>query len=127
MDKTTHEIRMEHWKSVIQQCQSRPTGQTAKDWMIENGISDKQYYYWLRKIRKEAYELMKTDSLPAPENTGKPAFVELPSYPQDCSWSESTAFHPDAVIQIGNTTVAVSNSVSSELLDRIVEVMNHAC
>jgi hypothetical protein len=56
MDKTTHEVRMAHWIEVVAQCQARPEGQTAKDWMNENGISEKQYYYWLRKIRSEAKE-----------------------------------------------------------------------
>ena len=30
-------------------------GTTAKQWLRDNGISDKSYYYWLRKIRQEAY------------------------------------------------------------------------
>ena len=38
MDQITHEMRMEHWKQIITQCQSRPEGQSAKQWMRENGI-----------------------------------------------------------------------------------------
>ena len=53
MDKSTHEIRIEHWKEVVRLCQSRPDGQTAKDWLASNGISLKKYYYWLRQIRLE--------------------------------------------------------------------------
>ena len=30
MDKTTHEVRLANWKSIIEQCQQRPEGQTAK-------------------------------------------------------------------------------------------------
>lgn len=29
---------------------------TAKQWLAGNGISDKSYYYWLRKICLEVYE-----------------------------------------------------------------------
>ena len=43
MDQITHEMRMEHWKQIITQCQSRPEGQSAKQWMCGNGISDKSY------------------------------------------------------------------------------------
>ena len=32
MDKTTHEVRLANWKSIIEQCQQRPEGQTAKQW-----------------------------------------------------------------------------------------------
>ena len=52
MDKSTHEIRLAHWKQIIEQCQSRPKEQTAKQWLEEHDISDKAYYYWLRKIRR---------------------------------------------------------------------------
>ncbi len=39
MDKITHEIRLSNWKGVIEQCQSRPKGQTITSWCKENGIS----------------------------------------------------------------------------------------
>lgn len=55
MDKITHEVRLNNWKQIIEQCQSRPEKQTAKKWLAENGISEKSYYYWLRKIRNQAY------------------------------------------------------------------------
>ena len=64
MDQTTHEVRLEQWVSIISQCQNRPEGQTAKEWLRENGISEKSYYYWLRKIRRKAYDDM-TQELPA--------------------------------------------------------------
>ena len=47
MDITTHEIRSDTWKTIIQNCQSRPAGTTVKQWLDENGISEKSYYYWL--------------------------------------------------------------------------------
>ena len=28
MDRITHEVRLSNWKAVIEQCQSRPKGQT---------------------------------------------------------------------------------------------------
>ena len=54
MDTCTHEVRLNQWKLIIEQCQSRPDRQTAKQWLVENGIREKTYYYWLRRIRKEA-------------------------------------------------------------------------
>ena len=33
MDQCTHEVRMQYWKNIISQCQARPAGQTAKQWM----------------------------------------------------------------------------------------------
>ena len=56
MDKSTNEVRTLSWAAIIEQCQARPEGQSAKQWLKANGISEKQYYYWLRKLRKQAYE-----------------------------------------------------------------------
>ena len=55
MDQITTEVRIADWVSIIKQCQNRPEGQTAKQWLEENGISSKKYYYWLRKIRNQVY------------------------------------------------------------------------
>ncbi len=55
MDQITHDVRSSQWLEIITQCQNRPEGTTAKQWMAENGISEKSYYYWLRKFRKQAY------------------------------------------------------------------------
>lgn len=56
MDTITHEVRESHWKNVIEQCQQRPEGIRATSWLQENGIYEKAYDYWLRKMRQEAYK-----------------------------------------------------------------------
>lgn len=126
MDKTTHEVRLEQWKEIVRRCQARPENQTAKEWLAENGISDKRYYYWLRQIRREAYEEIKGESLPAALEASGITFAEVsfsgcPAHPDSVQ-----GFSPDAVIQAGHMTVAVSNSISSDLLERIMEAVNHA-
>ena len=63
MDHCTHEVRMQYWKNIISQCQARPAGQTAKQWMTENGICEQTYYLWQRRIRKETYEQMSSQEL----------------------------------------------------------------
>ena len=56
MDQCTHEVRAEYWKKIIQACGQRPAGQSAKNWMDENGICEQSYYHWQRRFRKQAYE-----------------------------------------------------------------------
>ena len=58
MDQTTHELRLSNWKSIIASCQGRPDRQTAREWLAENNVSEKQYYYWLRRLRRQACEQM---------------------------------------------------------------------
>ena len=50
MDRITHEMRIANWKSIIEQCHKRPKGQSAKQWLAENNISEKQYYYWQQRV-----------------------------------------------------------------------------
>ena len=68
MDQSTHEVRLANWKAVIEQCQTRPKGQSAKQWLDAHGISDKKYYYWLRKIRAAVYKQASTAFVPSEDN-----------------------------------------------------------
>ena len=68
MDQSTHEVRLANWKAVIEQCQTRPKGQSAKQWLDAHGISDKKYYYWLRKIRAAVYKQASTALVPSEDN-----------------------------------------------------------
>lgn len=79
MDKTTHEVRLAYWKNIARKCQARPESQTTASWLEENGIHNKQYYYWRRKIRGKAYEEMKAKSLPAGDSSDV-AFAEIPVF-----------------------------------------------
>jgi len=66
MDRETHEIHLANWRALIEQCQARPEGQTTKQWLSDYDIPEKQYYYWLRKVRKRAVAEMGTKLPTAP-------------------------------------------------------------
>ena len=80
MDQCTHEVRMQYWKNIISQCQSRPEGQSAKSWLEENGICEQTYYSWQRKIRKATFEAMQKNesSLPVAMKNKEISFAEIP-------------------------------------------------
>ena len=79
MDQCTHEVRAEYWRKIIQACSQRPAGQSAKNWMDENGISEQSYYHWQRRFRRQAYEEMKENtSVPAVAEKADLTFVEIP-------------------------------------------------
>ncbi|MBR1675384.1 MAG: hypothetical protein IJ703_10565 [Eubacterium sp.] len=59
MDKTTHEVRLANWKAVIEQCQTRPIGQTAKQWLDAHDISTKQYYTTFMRINQVRMMIMR--------------------------------------------------------------------
>lgn len=125
MDKTTHEIRIANWKAILEQCHTRPEGQTVKQWLAEQGISEKSYYYWQRKIRKNVYEQIKPSQLSAVQVKSSVTFAELPVQPFVNQEAASSAFQPDAVIQVGRVTIGLSNSVSDTLLKKLLEISGH--
>lgn len=126
MDKITHEIRLSNWKTVIEQCSLRPEGQTVKQWLADNGINEKTYYYWQRRVRKEVFG---QSGLPQPiENpeTAPVSFAEIPVIPVQAETSLETSFQANAVIRTGNTAIGLSNSISDHLLERILGGLLHA-
>ena len=40
--------RLENWAARIMACRS--SGMTARTWCQENGLSEKTYYYWQRRL-----------------------------------------------------------------------------
>lgn len=63
MDKITHQVRVEHWAKIINECINSGMPKTA--WCRENGISEKQFFYWQRILRRDAFENSQNSSLSA--------------------------------------------------------------
>jgi len=51
---TRNEYRAQNWAMVIKDCAD--SGLTNKEYCIRHGIKEKTFYYWLRKLRKQACE-----------------------------------------------------------------------
>lgn len=123
MDHITHEMRLANWKTIIEQCHARPEGQTVKQWLADHGINEKRYYYWQRRFRKEAYAQL-SGNLPAVGQASELTFAELSFTPHMAG--SSTPFKPDAVIRSSKVTIELSNSISEQLLSRILGGLAHA-
>ena len=48
-------VRLSEWRSLI--IQRSKSGQSIRAWCEENGFTEQQYYYWLRRVRNEALSL----------------------------------------------------------------------
>ena len=126
MDQSTHEVRRKQWLSIITECQARPEGTTVREWLSENNIKEKAYYYWLRKFRKEAYEkLPSVSEKQLPGSNGAFAEIQVPDLPNQVD-TINLSFNPDAVIKSGDYMIALSNSISKPLLKSIMEGLCHA-
>ena len=74
MDKITHQVRAEHWARILNECMNSGMSKTA--WCRANGISEKQFFYWQRILRREAYEASQNPSLPAVTDAGQLSAVQ---------------------------------------------------
>lgn len=130
MDQITHTMRNSRWKDIILQCQNRPAEMSAKQWMAENQISDKSYYYWQRKLRKEAYEHINNSPtmLPVAHEDTKVSFAEIriPKSKKSVSDIVPETIKPAAVIKTATMTIALSNDIADNLLLRILREVSHA-
>ena len=132
MDQITHDVRSSQWLEIITQCQNRPAGTTAKQWMADNGISEKSYYYWLRKFRKQAYSQM-TETSTAISVGNEISFAEVSIKQKQsanvtafASENSFEAIRPVAVIKNANISIALTNEISAELLSLILQEVAHA-
>lgn len=65
------EYRAQTWAMLIQECNN--SGLTKREFCQQRGISEKSFYYWLRKLRSQMAEaagpqLVQLDSVPALED-----------------------------------------------------------
>ena len=124
MDKITHKVRCEQWTAIINECLA--SGMPKTTWCKANGISDKQFFYWQRILRQEAYQQMESQSTsPASsalvpdvkeEKSSHPAFVEIRPVTSEIGFF---TFRPDVIIHSGDLTVEIANTASEELLRKL--------
>jgi putative transposase len=128
MDQSTHDVRRENWLNIVNQCQQRPANVTVKQWLADNEINEKSYYYWLRKFRKEQYAKMQ---VPAIAQTSEVSFAEI-SIPTEMTPMDTSpvtavdASHPAAVIKCNGLTIELSNDISEALLTKLLREVAHA-
>ena len=65
------EYRVQAWAMLIQECNN--SGLTKREFCQQRGISEKSFYYWLRKLRSQMAEatgprLVQLDPAPAPDD-----------------------------------------------------------
>lgn len=126
MDQLTHNVRRANWLNIIKQCQERPANVTVRQWLKDNDIKEKSYYYWLRKFRKESYDQMQLPA--ATEEPAEVSFVEFaaPTSEKVVSTQDSLNSTTTAVIRYGAITLEISNDISEEVLSLLLKEVIHA-
>ncbi|MDE5589461.1 MAG: IS66 family insertion sequence element accessory protein TnpB [Acetatifactor sp.] len=122
MDQSTHNVRRANWLNIITACQQRPVNISVRQWLADNGVKEKAYYYWLRKFRREACEQIQLPAVTAPAEV---SFAELP-IPVPAPVKPVTANNTVAVISANGITLEISNDISEALLCMLLQEVAHA-
>ena len=122
MDNSTFEVKLSNWRSIIEESEHRPQNVTKKQWLQDHHIPEKQYYYWLRRVRKAAISQLKPDLLPVPVSTGHTeiALAQIPA--EGILSSEKT---PAVVIRTKRSAVESSSDLPEELLLKVLKAVSH--
>lgn len=125
MDQSTHDVRRANWLNIVTQCQERSADVSVKQWLADNGIKEKAYYYWLRKFRKEAYDQMQVPEVARPAEISF-AEVSIPVATSPEATPCTSYSDPVAVIKCGNLSIEISNDISETILNRLLQEVAHA-
>ena len=120
MDQLTHNVRRANWLNIINHCQEQPANIITRQWLKDNNIKEKSYYYWQRKFRKESYDQMQL--LAVTEEPAEISFVEFaaPTSKKAASTQDSLNSTTTAVIRHGAITLEISNDISEAVLSLLL-------
>lgn len=119
--KIAREVRLRHWTEVIRGCQE--SGQTIAVYCEANGINEKSYYYWQRKIREKVCEITRADENRRVEETtvSTSTFAEV-AYNRHVRARETAL-----VVHIGNATVEIREDADAVLVASVLRTLGEQC
>jgi len=62
LKNTEHDFNISLWIKRFKEC--RESGLKVTEWCRQNGIGVKTYYYWMRKIKREAIDFLPDTATP---------------------------------------------------------------
>jgi hypothetical protein len=109
--EATREYRLAHWTQLLQD--HRESGMTAKDWCLTQGIPRTQYFYWKRKLRDSAAQMLTA--------------MSGPSLPTPSGWAVAETVMPEprsAIrIEVGGCTITATAETDEALLLRVCRIL----
>lgn len=115
------QIRAQEWVSLIKD--RNASGMTIKEWCNAKGVSESQYYYWLRRVRQIACTALETQpSLLPDRHEDLPVFAEVQVLQDQPTASVSSGI----LIQTQGADIHIGNDVHIEQLTAVMKVIAHA-
>lgn len=116
----SHNHKIQLWISRISECQA--SNLTVADWCFEHNVSIKTYYYWMRKIKAEAFE-----ALPA-ERKSK-MLSQKPTSPfAEVILPEQASANSCAIkLQVHGVVLEIQNGAAIETIEHTLRAVKSLC
>lgn len=121
MDNRTMMVRATNWARIIEECNN--SGKTVAEFCKEHNIAKLTYYLWQQRIRGMIPD--KANGITNLMTVGdESSFAEISVSVRNTGSFADVC--PTVEINIGSTTIKLSNSVSPELLNNLWKVIQNA-
>ena len=107
MDQITTDVRTQSWASIVTECNR--SALSKQEWCRQNNVSIKSFYYWQRKLRREAVQ-----------HSG---FAEVTVDPQ---FFDTTPGQTAAVVTVPGLHIEIMNTVNEDFLRKLVRALKDA-
>lgn len=113
------QVRIQEWMQLIRE--RNDSGMTIKEWCEAKGLSENQYYYWLRKIRKTACTALenRSDKAPLVREDG-PVFAKVTVLPQTPMTTSGITIH------MSSANIHIGKDVCANQIKTIMKVIANA-
>jgi transposase-like protein len=115
--KVTREYRASQWAETVKEC--RNSGQTIRDWCIDNDVSEKSFYYWQRKFREQACQVLE-------QNTSRTSLA-LPLFAEVSLEKEEKPKSSAATIRVGEMTAEIHNGADPATIETVIRTLKTLC
>ena len=124
MREVTREVRLQQWAALLRTQQG--SGQSIRAWCMENGVVEKTFHYWKRKLREAAYEQLTEYQPPAKKNGLAFSEVHLlaaPSEETDLGAISSNQLH----LEIGGVRLSADSGYPADKLVELLRQLVQSC
>ena len=121
--KMAMELRVNHWASALHE--RRASGLSIRQWCRENGVGEKTYYYWQRKLREAAIQNLKPTAINL--EPGGQALVPNGWAAVSEGILEPSTESSAVTIEIGKFRVSAGKDTSPEQLEKTLRVLMKLC
>ena len=128
MDEPTMEMRAEFWTGIIKTCNE--SGMKKVEWLKQNNISEKRFYYWQHRLRMDAaYQIARRN----PDLAGNGPKASVQACREESRFQEVTyrtgyqisGQTGNAVLRKGDLIIELNDDISDAFLARLIKAVSH--